>query len=462
MKKLTIISLLCLFYINSSFSQSEEAKNDGFDYPTVATEVYSPDSIKDELESLINQIRETHPNLFMIVDYDELLRVKNEILEQIIAPMNQLEVFRLFSLLNPVLSDAHNAILMPELKKQIKDATKLGDRLFPLFVYIDKDFRLFVKTSSNGIASGSIIHSINGIDAIEITKHMEQHAHGDNTDFRKNLVANRFAEHLWQHYGSSKSFVLGIKKGEEIKDVTIDGSLELEPHRRGNQSFEEKFSFELLANNQVGYFKANTFYLPDGTEEWYALTESVFSELREKDSKYLIIDIRKNTGGVDDLWIEGILPYIANKKWQRMVHFLGRVREIDQSYPGRLGEIAIFDYKGEYEVSEQPKFEGEVYVIVGEITYSSAIMFSSVIKDNQLGKIVGQEATTYARGCSTGMPIPHEMKTSALLALTPQHWYQRNTEGSCMVGVEVDIQLSDNPFNEREIIDFLVQQLTNE
>ena len=136
MKKITAIGLLSLFIISSSFSQSDEAKSIGFEYPTVATEVYSPDSIKTELESLIKQIRATHPNLSMIVDYDELFRVKNEILKQVTTPMNQLEVFRLYTVLNPVLSDAHNGIMMPELRKQIKEATTLGDRLFPLHVYI--------------------------------------------------------------------------------------------------------------------------------------------------------------------------------------------------------------------------------------------------------------------------------------------------------------------------------------
>ena len=462
MKKITAIGIISLFFISSLFSQSDEAKSVGFEYPTVAMEVYSPDSIKVELESLIKQIRETHPNLFMIVDYDELLRVKNEILKQITAPMNQLEVFRLFSLLNPVLSDGHNGMWLPERRKQIENAIKLGDRLFPLPVHIDKDFRLYVKTTSNGIMSGTRIHSINGIDAIEITKHMEEHTRGDNSDIRRNLVANSFAENLWQFYGSSKSFVLGIKEGKEIKSITINESLDLLSHRSGDKRFEDKFSFEILADNQVGYFKANTFYLPDGTEKLNALTDSMFSTLRDKGIKYLIIDIRENGGGFDELWIEPIISYTAKKKWQRMAHYIGRVRETDEDYPGRLGEVAIYDFKGEQEVSDKPKFDGEVYVIVGRKTYSSAIMFTSVIKDNQLGKIVGQEARTFARGCSTGRFVYHEMKTSGLIAFTPEHWYQRNTEGSCMVGVEVDIQLSDDPFNEQEIVDSLVRQLTKE
>ncbi|PLX05602.1 MAG: hypothetical protein C0598_14160, partial [Marinilabiliales bacterium] len=78
----------------------------------------------------------------------------------------------------------------------------------------------------------------------------------------------------------------------------------------------------------------------------------------------------------------------------------------------------------------------------------------------ELGKIVGQEEKTFARGCSTGMSAVHDMKTTGIFACTPQHWYQRNTEGTCMEGVEVDIQLNDDPFNEREIVESLVKLIT--
>lgn len=459
MKTIKIICLLILFFTNSLYSQIYKANIKGFEYPSVSMEVFSPDSIKSELESLIKQIRATHPCFGMMVDQEELLTVKKEIISKVNKPMNQLDVFRLYSLFNPVFADAHNGIMLPKYKDQIKEAIKAGDRLFPLRVYIDNDFRLMVMTSAFNIPAGTEILSINGVNAVEITKKLENHARGDNSDFRRNLVADRFAEYLWMHCGTSKIFDLEIKIDSQIKSVSIDGSLNLLPHRRKNQLFEDQFSLQFLENNQIAYFKIKTFNVPGEYEKWFEFTDSVFKEIRDKDSKYLIIDIRENGGGDDQLWIEGFMPYIAKKKWQRMTHFLGRVRKIDESYPGRLGEIAIFDYYGEYEVSNKPKFEGEVFVIVGRHTYSSAIMFTSIIKDNQLGNIVGQEETTLARGCSTGMFIFHEMKTTAISAFTPQHWYQRNTEGSCMTGIPVDIQLPDSPYNEREIVESLIQQL---
>ena len=460
MKTITFISLFGLCIIFSSCSESNKVKSTGFDYPKVSTEVYHPDSIKTEFVSLLKQIQSVHPNMGSIVDIDEYYRVKHEVLEQITKPMTQLEVYRLYSVLNPVLADGHCVVFLPQYKDQIKEAVEQGDRLFPLHVFVDKDFSLWVKTASHGLAAGTEVQSINGVDAVEITRYLEQRIFGDNRDFRRVLVGDRFAENLWIHYGSSPSFELVVKEGEEMKTVTIEGATDFLPHRRDEQAFEDLYSFEFLADKQVGYLNTKTWWFPNGMDRWLAFTDSIFTELRDNRSKYLIIDVRENGGGDDQMWMQGIMPYIAKKKWKRMLHFLGRVREIDQAYPGRLGELAIFDYYGEFEVSDKPKFDGGVYIIVGRKTYSSSIMLSSAIKDNELGTIVGQEEATFARGCQTGMPLPHKMNTTGMRAVTPQHWYQRNTEGSCMTGVPVDIQLPDNPFNEREIVDAFVEQLT--
>ena len=77
-------------------------------------------------------------------------------------------------------------------------------------VFVDKDFRLMVMSSSYGLAAGPVIQIVNGIDAVKITRHIEQRIFGDNTDVRRVLVADRFTENLWIHYGSSPSFELEI------------------------------------------------------------------------------------------------------------------------------------------------------------------------------------------------------------------------------------------------------------
>jgi len=447
MKKLYIICCILLSF--GSLSIASE-----FEFPSVSPEVYYPDSIKAELESWIQQSQAVHPKFDNSIDFNELIAVKDSISNEITIPMNQLEVFRVFSRLNSVLADGHHGIVFPRFREQIAEAVKQGDRLFPLRVHIGADYSLAVEYDANGIAAGTTIKSINGVPSLEITKHIEQHIHGDNPTVRRALLSNRFTQYLWMFYGTSEEYVLDTDLGT----YTMLGVAELPPHRRSVIPLDDNVSFEILNNNQTAYLEIKSFNLYHQFDEWFPYTDSIFTTVIDTNVKHLVIDLRQNTGGFDDSWIHGIMPYIAKKKWQRMLHFLGRVRPTDGAFPGRVGEVAIFDYQGEYaSVDTVKKFNGEVYVIVGDLTYSSSTMFSSAIKDNGLGKIVGTQ--TAGRGCQTGMPQLHDMPVTGLVAFTPQHWYQRNTKNSCNDGVEADIELYDNPFDEMEIIESLIKQI---
>ena len=425
-----------------------------FKFPSVSTEVYHPDSIKAELESWLQQSKAVHPKFDNSIDYKELLTVKDSLLNEIISPLNQLEVFRVFSRLNSVFADGHHGIVFPKFRDQIAEAVKQGDRLLPLRVHIGDDYSLAVKYDANGISAGTTIKTINGVPSTDITKYLEKHIHGDNPRFRRALLSNRFTQYLWMFYGASEKYVLDTDLGTS----TMLGVTELPPHRRSVIPLEDNVSFEILNNNQTAYLEIKSFNLYHQLDEWLPYADSIFTTVIDTNVKHLVIDLRQNTGGYDDSWIHGIMPYIAKKKWQRMLHFLGRVRPTDGAFPGRVGEVAIFDYPGEYEVVDTvKKFNGEVYVIVDDLTYSSSIMFSAAIKDNGLGKIVN---STAGRGCQTGMPKLHDMPVTGLRSFSPQHWYQRNTEGSCNDGIIADIELNDNPFNEREIVDSLVKRIS--
>ena len=238
MKNITIISFLALCVIFSSCTQIDKTETKGFDYPNVSTEVYQPDSIKAEFVSMLEQIQSVHPKIGGIMDLDEFYRVKHEVLEQITQPMTQLEVYRLYSILNPVLADGHCVVNLPKYKDQIKEAIEQGDRLFPLHVFVDKDFSLWVKSASHGLAAGTEIKSINSVDAVEITRYLERRYWGDNIDVRRVLVGDRFSSILWIHYGTSPSFELVVKEGDEIKTVIVEGATDFLPHRQSDKSFE--------------------------------------------------------------------------------------------------------------------------------------------------------------------------------------------------------------------------------
>ena len=70
-----IVLVLSLLAINACISKNEKNEHAGFSFPNVETETFSPDSIKVELDSLMQQIQDVHPSMNMLIDLEELFRV---------------------------------------------------------------------------------------------------------------------------------------------------------------------------------------------------------------------------------------------------------------------------------------------------------------------------------------------------------------------------------------------------
>ena len=59
--------------------------------------------------------------------------------------------------------------------------------------------------------------------------------------------------------------------------------------------------------------------------------------------------------------------------------------------------------------SEAKRFAGDVYVLVGPVTYSAAIVFATTVQDNQMGTLVGEPTGGYANQTAQGnlFNLPH-------------------------------------------------------
>jgi hypothetical protein len=115
------------------------------------------------------------------------------------------------------------------------------------------------------------------------------------------------------------------------------------------------------------------------------------SDLKSGDIQTLIIDIRANGCGDDTFWVEGILPYIADRSYRWGSTFRKRVLEQYKDEGETTGDVV----RGEIDdwIQRQPenplRFSGKVHVLIGPSTYSSAVLFSNVIQDFDFGTVAG-------------------------------------------------------------------------
>ena len=105
----------------------------------------------------------------------------------------------------------------------------------------------------------------------------------------------------------------------------------------------------------------------------------MFTEVKEKGIKNVAVDLRDNGGGDSS---------VANE----FIRYLNVDEYAMDKYYMQLG---VFTLPFDDNVVKNPKydelvFEGNVYLLVSDSSFSSAMMFAEYIKDNSLGTLIGE------------------------------------------------------------------------
>ena len=72
--------------------------------------------------------------------------------------------------------------------------------------------------------------------------------------------------------------------------------------------------------------------------------------MRDAGTRTLIIDIRANSGGDDDVWYEGIMPYIATKPYRNGSTYVLKIIEGRAKEGQKVGDVV----RGAQETVYQP------------------------------------------------------------------------------------------------------------
>lgn len=198
------------------------------------------------------------------------------------------------------------------------------------------------------------------------------------------------------------------KEGTKVKIQIIrdEKTLDLEVERANVRV--NPVEAEIYEEN-IGYLKISSFDQGSGSE----VTKKV-EELKEKNIKSLIIDLRNNGGGIVDEAIE-IADLFTNKDSTLLI---------------------TKDKHGNESISKAKKdkvIEVPIIVLTNENTASASEILAGALKDNNVAKIVG--TTTFGKGVIQELLT---MKDGTGLKLTTNEYYTPNRNKINKVGIEPD------------------------
>ena len=261
-----------------------------------------------------------------------------------------------------------------------------GRALDGLNLTVEAGGKLQVLSLLGGAATphaGRYIRRINGRDARDVVRQLMARVHGDTAVFRAALLSQRWWLFHAKVLGSPQAYAFEFEDGQPAR---LPAGRETPVVLQRDASFERQFMCE--ATDAVAVMTVASFYWPDKAK-FFAFTHDCFKAIAAAGSPRLVIDIRYNGGGDDDLWRDGLLRYLADRPYRHGSRYIKRVLD-----PGP-GEVAGQVVSGRIESdvvppSDEPlKFTGPVDVLVGPLTYSSAVLFANVVQDYGFGTVAG-------------------------------------------------------------------------
>ncbi|WP_442792711.1 S41 family peptidase [Pseudoalteromonas sp. T1lg23B] len=401
----------------------------------------SVEQAQQDFEQWFNWLHQTHPDLsHSVKDIDAFYQKVAEIKSTLKAPITAMTLWQAMAPLNSMLADGHIKVGHGS-ASQWRQWIAQGTALFPLEVHITNDGMYVARdlSAQSSHYQGAKIEAINGKGITSILQTLLENTHGDTLAFRQNVLQDQFNRLFYMTFGPQDSFDIDLVDDNKKHRITLNAKAAL-PQSLVVSSFAEAFNVTFQDNTAI--LRVNTFAWDD-LKQYLTFMDSIFSDIKAKGISHLIIDISKNGGGNDDMWMAGILRYIADKPYRHFSTYRSKIL-LKYRDPGQIvGNIE----QGENTRLIQPDLQlenfytGKVSLLIGTGTYSSSIVFANTVQDYQFAQLIG--APTGGRSTQSGGIQFTKLTHSQLQMISPRFLLTRPNGVAQMTPVKPVVSLAN-------------------
>ena len=417
---------------------------------TAHSEILSRQQAEVDLESWIDWTIKTHPDLSHSVDDSALRSMASQVKNSLPQQLDTNQLWRYFSLINPILNDGHMAISYP--KQAFQDYKSDGGAIFPLSLTLNEKNQLTLTHAYKEIPAHTPITSVNKLSASQIVNDLMLRMHGDSDGLRRELISRRFAAYFWSMYGGVDNYTINVKHNNSIKifklnTITTSASDVPKITRFQHQSLKASIAYLYIQTFEKSH-----------SEEFAEFLKQSFTKIKQQGSTDLIIDLRDNSGGAHDL-SDQLVNYITHKRVTPISKVKARVVPENQKLlqGAKLGAVVSTPYAKWYQpdTTNDLRFTGKVYVLIGKFTYSQSIAFSTEMQDFKLATLVGE--ATAGRANQTGQVQQIKLAESGLTVFAPIYIMIRASGDTSASSLKPNIRIDDDSSNTNVSIERLIE-----
>lgn len=375
-----------------------------------AQQKISPAQLKEDLALADKALQEAHPGLFRYTNQVAYAQLVRSIENGLTAQLTEKEFLVRLQPLIAQISCGHTKLLPAEYQegKFLYPATQA----FPLRLYFEEQevYVLGTYGEGTGIPAGARITRINGVPMQEIRKKLSSFLPADGV-MQTGITAtlNRSFNSFYAGFiGESPVYTIAYEyKGKKHRAAIKGIAAEIIEQAIATQATATQKPFELEWKGSTAWLTIRSFMADKQQYPFEKFADSVFSELKAKQTSNLVIDCRDNEGGIED-WGGYLYSYLAdtnfryydrilvNKKdsfsFQRyawLPPFYHQARNLIQEKDGKF-YWPLQTYLKELP-AQQNRFTGTVYLLVNGRSFSVTSELAAVVKKNKRAIIVGEE-----------------------------------------------------------------------
>ena len=413
---------------------------------------FTPEQLRQDVAAIEAAIERTHPDIAHSVDPAVLGRAIEDVRAKLDHPMSAGEAWTVLSRLNSVMADGHLAVVYPGgTANEIRQYVKGGGRLFPFAVLVTPEAEIVVRARLDETATplaGRRIEMLDGVSAHDVAEKLLAHMNGDTVACVRSCSRNVSRSGIGSSTASARPCACA-------SPVPTRSSKPAAPShaRYQEKSFEQLFRLDLL-DDAGALLTIDEFYWRD-KPQFYAFTREAFARMRNAGTRTLIIDIRANPGGDDDVWIEGIMPYIATRSFSNGSSYRLKIIEGRQKEGQKVGDVVRSSQETQYppQLDNPLRFTGKVYVLISPRTYSSAVLFSTVMQDRGFGTLAGTGGG--ARSTQSGGTQNIKLPNTQMTMVVPRFVLTRSSGSEGLL--QPDVLVVDDPFRPMAAVETLMR-----
>jgi hypothetical protein len=392
------------------------------------------EKLREDLRILRQALEEGHPGIYRYTPKAKLDQAFDRADQALNRPMNVYEFYRIVAPAVAELKCGHTGVRVNPSLNQGKMLLPFVVRVLDGNVYVLRDL-----SGTQGTLAGNEVRAVNGVDAGKIVQTMLAAMPGDGdvqTSRLRHIGGTNFARELIDLLGLESPYTVALRDAKQGREHTVrlDG---IEASKLQEPRPKESATLTFFDDGKIADLKIHRFGGTANKKDLRVFLPECFSEIDKKNSAALILDLRDNGGGADELG-KLLLSFLIDEPFQYYDDLVlngldFRFRKYSPQKRGLPADMMERQPNGKYRLVKHPNwgiqqpskptFRGKVYILINGNSFSTTSEFLSHAHARKRATFIGEESGGGYYGNTSGPGALLTLPNTKLQAYVPLMTY---------------------------------------